>query len=153
MSMFDASSFLDMTIEGENSTVVIPPPAGEFPAMVDKVDVRQWTKRDDPSVSGLTLEVFWAIEDASVKELLGRDKVLVKQGVMLDITEAGGLDMGKGKNVGLGRLRAALGLNDPSRAFSFQQLPGQMAKVTVSHRTDKDDAEKIYPEIRTVVRM
>jgi len=151
--MFDASSFLDMTIEGENSTVAIPAPAGEFPAMVDKVDLRQWTKKDDPSVSGLTLEVFWAIEDQGVKDLLGRDKVLVKQGIMLDITESGGLDMGKGRNVGLGRLRAALNLNDPSRAFSFQQLPGQMGKVTVTHRVDKDDSEKVYPEVKSVVRM
>lgn len=152
MSMFDPTQFLDLTIEGENSTVAVPPPVGEFPAMIDKVDVRQWTKRDDPTVSGLTLEVFWAIEDAGVKEMLGRDKVLVKQGIMLDITEAGGLDMGKGKNVGLGRLRAACNLNNPGQAFSFQQLPGQMAKVTVSHRPDKDDHEKIYPEIKTVVR-
>lgn len=150
--MFDPSQFLDMTIEGDNSTVAIPPPAGEFPAIIDKVDVRQWTKRDDPTVSGLTLEVFWAIEDSGVKEMLGRDKVLVKQGIMLDITEAGGLDMGKGKNVGLGRLRAAVNLNNPGQAFSFQQLPGQMGKVTVTHRPDKDDHEKIYPEVKTVVR-
>lgn len=150
--MFDPSQFLDMTIEGDNSTVAIPVPAGEFAAIIDKVDVRQWTKRDDPTVSGLTLEVFWAIEDDGVKEMLGRDKVLAKQGIMLDITEAGGLDMGKGKNVGLGRLRAACNLNNPGQAFSFQQLPGQFAKVTVTHRTDKDDPEKIYAEVKTVVR-
>lgn len=150
--MFDPSQFLDMTIEGDNSTVAIPVPAGEFHAQVDKVDVRQWTKRDDPTVSGLTLEVFWAIEDDGVKEMLGRDKVLAKQGIMLDITDAGGLDMGKGKNVGLGRLRAATNLNEPGKAFSFQQLFGQYAKVTVTHRTDKDDPEKIYAEVKTVVR-
>jgi len=147
--MFDAQSFLDMQIADANSTATIPVPVGEYAAIIDKINVRQWTKKDDPTISGLTLEVFWNVDDQQVKELLGRDKVSVKQGVMLDITEEGGLDMGKGRNVGLGKLRQALGLNEPGVAFSFNQLPGQYAKVSVKHRID---GENIYPEVGTVVK-
>jgi hypothetical protein len=66
---------------------------------------------------------------------------------MLDLTPGGGLDLGKGKNVGLGRLREAVRLNDSSKPFSFAQLPGQAARVTVSHRIDGEDT---YSEIKKV---
>ena len=147
---FDPQSFLDMTIEGSNDTVIVPVPVGEFNAVVEKVDVRQWVSKADPTKSGLTLEVLWSIDDAEVKALLGRDKVTCKQGVMLDITEAGGLDMGKGRNVGLGKLRQALGLNEPGQVFSFNQIVGQFAKVGVQHRID---GENVYAEVKTVIKM
>jgi len=150
--MFDINAFLDQTIEQENSTVAIPVPVGDYTAVADKINLRQWTKKDDPSVSGLTLEVFWLIDDQGVKELLGRDKVTVKQGVMLDLTEAGGLDMGKGKNVALGKLRAALDLNTHGQAFSFNQIPGRMAKIKVSHRTNPENPEAPYIDVPMVAK-
>ena len=148
--MFNPDQFLDMQIEGQNDTKIIPVPAGEYTAMIEEVKVRQWQSKADPSKSGLTLDVQWSIDDASVKELLGRDKVTVKQGIMLDMTEQGGLDMGKGKNVGLGRLREALGLNVPGQAFSFPMLSGRVAKLTVAHRVDGED---IYAEVKMVAKV
>ena len=151
--MFDPQSFLDQEIQGENSTESIPCPVGDYTGIVDKINLRQWQKKDDPAVSGITLEVFWNLDDQGVRELLGRDKVLVKQGIMLDLTESGGIDMGKGRNVDLGRLRAALDLNNPGQAFSFNALPGRVGKVKVTHRPDQADPSKIYPEIRMVARV
>jgi len=150
--MFDPQSFLDQEIQGENSTVAVPCPAGDYTAIVDKINLRQWQKKDDPSVSGITLEVFWSIDSQEVRELLGREKVLVKQGIMLDLTEAGGIDMGKGRNVSLGKLRQALDLNNAGQAFSFNTLPGRVAKVKVTHRPDQVDPEKIYPEVTMVAK-
>lgn len=149
--MFDPQSFLDTSIEGANSTQSIPVPAGDYTAVIDKVTSRQWTKKDDPTVSGVALDIIWSIDDQSVKELLDRDKVVVKQGVMLDMNDTGtGLDMGKGKNVGLGRLREALGKNNPGERFSFSQLPGCVAKIRVKHRADKD---QIFAEVEAVSRL
>lgn len=136
-SMFDPNQFLNMTVEEANSTEFIPVPVGDFAAQVDKVELRPWAKKDDPSVAGLALDLTWDIQDASVKELMGRDKVTVKQSIMLDLTESGGLDMGKGRNVGLGRVRAATGLNAPGQPFSFLMLQGRMAKVHVAHEIYK----------------
>lgn len=150
--MFDVQSFLDQEVTGENSTFTVPVPVGDYVAIADKINIRQWTKKDDPTVSGLTLEVFWNIDDQGVKELLGRDKVTVKQGIMLDLTEEGGLDMGKGRNVGLGKLRAALDMNDGGQAFSFNQIPGRMAKVKVEHRPNNDNPESPYAEVRMVAK-
>ena len=148
--MFNPDQFLDMQIEGQNDTKIIPVPAGEYTAMIEEVKVRQWQGKADPSKSGLTLDVQWSIDDASVKELLGRDKVTVKQGIMLDLTDAGGLDMGKGRNIGLGRLREALDLNQPGRPFSFTMLTGRVARVSVSHRIADDN---IFAEVKQVARI
>jgi hypothetical protein len=88
--------------------------------------VRTWTSKKDSTKSGVVLEVIWSIEDQGVKDTLGRDKVTVKQGVMLDMTPDGsGLDMGKGKNVSLGRLREALNMNQPGQRFRIHNAAGQ----------------------------
>lgn len=148
--MFDPNSFLDMTTTEANDTKLVPVPAGEYIALVDEVKARQWKKRDDPSVGGLALDVKWSIDDAAVKELLGRDKVTVEQGIMLDMTEAGGLDMGKGKNVALGKLRDAVGLNVPGQPFSPNMLVGRMAKIRVEHDVNGD---QIYARVKATTKL
>lgn len=148
---FDAQSFLDMSVTDSNSTEFVPVPEGDYVAIAEKIDVRPWQKKDDPSVAGLTLEVHWAFDATpELKEQLGRDKITVKQGVMLDLTESGGLDMGKGRNVSLGKLRAALDLNNPGQAFSFNQIPGRPAKVQVKHRIHEG---AIYAEVKAVAHI
>lgn len=145
--MFDPSQFLDMSIEGANDTKVIPVPAGEFIAISEKIEFRPWTSKKDPSKSGITLEIHWLVDDNNVKEMLGRDKVSVRQGIMLDLLDSGGLDMGKGKNVGLGRLREALKMNNPGEPFAFTMIPGRVAKVKIDHRVDGD---AIYAEVKGI---
>lgn len=153
MGMFDPNTFADMTFEGANSTVSTPVPVGEYVAVIEKIELREWKKKDDPTKGGLTLDVFWDVDDAAVKQLLERDKVTVKQGIMLDLTDEGGLDMGKGKNIGLGRLREAVGLNTPGQPFGFKMLPGRPAKIAVSHRPDDKNPEVIYAEVKAVAKL
>lgn len=148
--MFNPEQFLDMTVTDSNDTKTIPVPVGEYIAIIEDVKCRQWQSKKDPSMSGLTLDIQWSLDDATVKELLGRDKITVKQGIMLDMTDSGGLDMGKGRNVGLGRLRDALGLNTPGQPFSFSMLSGRVGKVKVEHRID---GENLYAEVKGVAKV
>jgi len=148
--MFNPDQFLDMQVTEANSTESIPVPVGEYTAVIGEVKCRPWQKKDDPSVAGLALDLSWDIDDSAVKELLGRDKVKCKQGIMLDLTEAGGLDMGKGKNVGLGRLRDACDLNRAGEPFAFSMLVGRIAKVKVEHRVNGD---QIFAEIKAVAKL
>lgn len=150
--MFDPNAFLEMSVDQSNDTVSIPVPVGEYLAIAEKIEARPWQSKSDPSKAGMALDILWNIDDANVKALLGRDKVTVKQGIMLDVTPEGGLDMGKGKNIGLGRLREATNLNTPGRAFSFRQIEGQMAKVKVTHRLDPNKPDVIYAEIVAVAK-
>lgn len=146
---FDPATFLNQTVEGSNDTTIIPIPVGEYPAIAEKVDVKTWQSRDGSS-SGLKLEIVWDIQDDAVKQLTGRETVRSRQQQMLDLTDSGALDMGKGKNVGLGRLREALDMNDPSQPFSFGAMQGRMAKVKVSHRIYEDN---IFDEIKAVAKL
>ena len=77
--------------------------------------------------------------------LLAAIRSKVPQDQMFDLTDTGAFDMGKGRNVGLGRLREALGMNAPGEPFSMGAIRGRMAKVVVSHRPNGED---LYAEIR-----
>ncbi len=146
---FDPTTFLDQTVTGANSTERMVVPEGEYPAIADKVEVKSWASRDGSS-SGLKLLVTWDIQDDGVKTLFARPKVTSRQDLMLDLTDTGALDMGKGKNRQLGLLREALNLNDPKKPFSFIMITGQMGKVSVKHRIDGAD---IYDEVKAVARL
>lgn len=146
---FDAQSFLDATITSANSTRVVPVPIGEYMGIVDKVSPRQWQSKDG-TTSGIALDVIWLVEDSGVKQLLGRETVTAKQGIMLDLTPQGGLDLSDGKNVGLGRLREAVGKNEAGVPFSFSQLPGSAAKISVTHRVSGEDT---FAEVKAVAKL
>jgi len=151
MSTFDPSLFLDQQTTDANSTQVTPLPAGEYLAVVKKFEVRQWQSKKDPTKSGVALDIQWDIQDQAVLQEIDVTSYVVKQGVMLDLNEAGtGLDMGKGKNVGLGRLREALGLNTPGQPFAMSMIGGRMAKVKTIQETAEDDPEKIYCRVSAV---
>jgi hypothetical protein len=145
---FDPNTFLNTTYEEANDTKVMPCPAGEYLAIADKVDINTWSKRDG-SASGIKADIVWEIQDENVKALLSRSKVTSRQTVMLDTTDTGALDLGKGRNIGLGRLREALGLNTPGEPFSFGMIQGRVATVVVSHRSG-ENPEDIYDEIKKV---
>ena len=148
---FDPAKFAERTYTEANDTKRTPIPAGEYIALIEATKISTWTKKDDPTKSGLRLDVTWSIDDAGVKALLGRDKVTTIQGIMLDLTEDGeDLDMGKGRNVDLGKLREATGLNNPGQAFAFSQFPGRLAKIMISHRVDGDT---IRADVKSVTKV
>ena len=128
--MFDEDAFMSSTSEGEMSTEFTPVPVGEYQAIVKKVGTRSG---EGEKGAWAMLDVTWAIDDAGVTEETGMDNPSVRQSIFLDITESGGLDMGKGKNIGLGRLREALGQNTGA-AWSPTMLEGNVATVSVDHR-------------------
>jgi hypothetical protein len=146
-SAFDPDSFLNAEVQGEMSTKLIPAPVGEYMGIVDDVKARTWQSKDGSS-SGVALDVSWSIEDENVKQLVKRDKVVVRQGIMLNLDDSGRISTKEGDNVGLGRLRQALNMNDPSKPFTPSMLVGQMGKVVVTHRMSGED---VFAEIKKVL--
>lgn len=146
---FDADAFLQTTISDALDTKVIPCPMGEFPGLIESIKPRQWQSKDG-STTGIALDIFWLVEDEGVKQQLDRKEVKVKQGIMLDTTPLGALDTAPGKNIGLGRLREAVGLNEPGQQFSFAMLPGLMGKINVTHRVVGEDT---YAEVKAVTKI
>lgn len=151
MSTFDPNQFLDAQFTEANDTVIVPPDDGEYPAIIEKIEFRPWTSKADPSKSGVALDVTWELLSEAAKAKTGRDKVTVRQGLMLDMTADGTMiDMGKGKNISLGRLREAVGQNVGGRPWSPNQLFGQQAKVLVKQRIDND---QIYVDVKGVTKL
>lgn len=148
---FDPTTFLNQSFEGSNDTKITPCPAGEYLGIADRVEIVPWAS-DKKGTSGLKARILWDIQDDNVRQLLGREKILAPQDIMLDLTETGELDMGTGKNTRLGRLREALGLNAPGEAFSFGMIQGRMATVNVKHRPDQNDPETVYAEVDRVAK-
>lgn len=145
MSMFDPDSLLNTTFNDANATSYEPCPEGEYPAVIDSIKPRTFKTRDGEQ--GACLDIFWNPQvPADVQQALGRDPK-VKQTLFLDFTQSGNLDMGKGKNIQLGRLREAVGQNKPGAPWNFGMLQGAMATVKVSHRLHEGN---IYDEIKEV---
>lgn len=149
MGAFDPSKFMQFETDAPNSTSVVPCPVGEWLGVIHKdIEFREIVSQK----TGLTytaIRVEFAISDPAVVAITQRDPTLVRYDTFLDLTENGNLDMGQGKNVGLGRLREAAGLNQPGTKFSFQALTGKMMKVRVKHRVD---GESVYDEVGGVAR-
>lgn len=148
MSAFDPDSFLNEQVEGALSTSFEPIPEGEFLAVIGSeeksIQVRQTAK------GSTILDVTWELQDAELSTQLGRDKLTVRQSLFLDLTPEGTLDRGKGKNVQLGKLRAALNQNDPNRPWTFGHLKGAgPAMIRVTQRPS-DDESVIYNDVKAV---
>jgi hypothetical protein len=149
--VFDPQAFLTQQTDGTMDTRFDPVEVGDYTAVITKVDTRQFQGTKDPSKTYTSMDVTWDIESPEQKAKLGRDTLSVRQSIFLDLNGSGGLDTGKGKNVQLGRLREATGLNTPGRPFTPNDLIGKMAKVNVIHRPGPND--DIFAEVKAVAKM
>jgi hypothetical protein len=151
--MFDLDMFKQSTATGEVSTKVIPCEPGEYPAIISRHEVDVTNPKDGKAPQPF-LNLFWKIDDVGQVQHTGRDPLTVRQTIWLDATADGrGLDMAPGKNIGLGRLRVALGQDDPTRPWSFDMLDSGVAKVKVVNEPDKKDPDTVYDRITAVTKL
>jgi hypothetical protein len=148
---FDPQAFLDATTTEPAKAWTCPP--GEYsPAIIEpgSIELKPWTSKDQTK-SGWKLSLKWNIQDPGLladASAEGRDRVIVKQDVMLD-TDGGGspkLDSG----ISLRNLREAVGMNQSGTPFSLRMLEGRMARVRVKHTTWNDS---VFAEVDGVSRL
>jgi len=156
--MLDAEQFLNSGIEGASETTFTPVPADDDGYICTIPENGLVGPREFDNKNGgksVVLDINWEIVDdekkANVVEVTGMANPRVKQSIFLDVIRGSddqvtGLAMGKGKNIGLGRLREALGQNDGKKKWSFKHLVGAMARVAVSHRSGQNGEE--YAEVK-----
>lgn len=147
MSEFNPEAFMNSSVEEANSTQLNAVPEGEYPGVINSV-----TPRTTGTGKAL-LSVGWKVDDENARKETGMAEPMVYQTVWLDLTESGGLDMGKGKNVGLGKLRDALGQNKAGQPWSPGMLVGQTALIRVAHSIDKRDGVSIQAEVKAVAAL
>lgn len=145
MSMFSADDIMDMEVAGEMSTEYTPVPEGEYAAAITSVKVRMVGEEKDKPV----LDIVWGIDDERVRQELGIEKPSCRQSIFLDLNESGRLDLSKGKNVQLGKLREAVGQNGAG-PWAIPHLDGAAAIVKISHREYNGS---IYADVKGVAAL
>lgn len=148
---FDPEEFLNTTFTEATSTRPLPIPAGDWDATVEDIKMASGVTARGANIGKpwLRLDVIWTIDSLTVLEEMGRSKVSIRQGIMLEVDETGMPDKGKGKNPKLGRLREAFGLNQPGVPFQYSMLIGRSAKIKVTQRIEGED---IYNDVDGVAR-
>ena len=134
--MFNPEAFANSVVEGAMSTRLTPIPAGEYTAMIEKVTARPTNEK-----GSTPCDIIYDIQDDTLKTQLALPKITCRGNVWLDITSSGGLDNSEGKNTGLGKLREAVGQNDPAKAWSPSMLIGQIVRVKVTQSINAKDGE------------
>ena len=152
-SLFDPNTFLEQTVTGAMDTKYPVIPAGEYPAISKSIAARKMQNKDPTKGAYTVLDIVWSIDDAGVKEATKLETPTCRQSVFLDLDAEGKLDTSETKNVQLGRLREALGLNKPEDVFSFSQLVGQPALVRIEHSPNPTDAENPYSNVTKVAQV
>jgi hypothetical protein len=152
-SAFDPATFLDATIS-EPSVKRPPLPAGrDFVGIIGEVKSRSWQGKQDPTKSGIAIDVPVTIDLTAYPDLgekyAATKQVVLSDSIMLDLTESGSIDNSPGRNGKLRRYREALNMNKPGDSFSFRAMQGRQVKVRISHREYQGD---VFDQIETVAR-
>lgn len=115
MSVFDASAIsnlMNAEVETEFDTVSVPHPEGEYLFKIVKMEPRAWSKKDDPTINGVSMDVTLEAMDQDVLAELGVEKCTVRGGIPLEIADDGKtLAKGSNKNVALGKFLDAVDCN------------------------------------------
>lgn len=156
---FDAKAFMAQKVTAPMSTEREKVPEGQYRAMIDAGE--GWIefasgeigKGERAGEQWVSANIRFLIQDEAVKAELGRDKVIVRKKIFLDLDKAGGLDVAKGRNVELGALREAVNQNN-DKAWSIEKLEGAgPVMVEVTHRADPNDSSKSYVEVGKTARV
>jgi hypothetical protein len=131
--------FLDTTLDAPTEKRE-PLPIGDYTAVIGEVASRVWTGKADPTKSGVALDIPLIIDvPAELQVSMGLPPTLnLKDSVMLDLTESGMIDNGKGKNRALRNYREATNMNKPGDVFSPRKLQGQVITIKVTHEIWQD---------------
>ena len=149
MSTFDAAAFENTVIEGSNETKATPVPEGTYHALIEavKIVVRAVNGEQRPILS-----VTFKILEASPELLaqMNREELFVTHDIWLDVTANGSLARGPNQNLGLGKLREACKMNNPSQQFAFKMLEGYGPLVIeVGTRPGKEEGD-IFNKVKAV---
>jgi len=140
---FNAESFLSTVTEAVTQDTVIPHPEGDFEGNIDDFKLKDGTSKSDGKVWVRATAKIRCLDKNAVADS-GLDDLFVYDEFFLDLTDEGGLDMGGNKNVSLGRMRTATGLNVEGEEFSLNMLKNTQVGYTVKHRLNDQGEPRAY---------
>lgn len=148
----DPMDFLNQTVTGAMSTQRIPVPKGEYPAIIKELGHRTLESKDEPGKLRHIMDITWRLDDENVKAVTGLPEPTVRQTVWLDLDAEGRLDYSPGKNVDLGRVREAVGQNDPNTEWRPSMLVGAAGVISIEHTPGKQPGD-VYANVSKVGKL
>jgi hypothetical protein len=148
--LFDPVSLLNAPLE-ESATSRDPLPPGEVLAQIMKLSFAEGISQKNRE-PWFRMNVHLEIQDRDY--LAGYsdgsfEKATTLYGVMYEKNESGtGIAVGPNKNVKLGQLRAAAGVN----GRPLNDLIGQFIRILVINKPHQDDESVILDEVKTVTK-
>lgn len=135
--IFDPNQFLDAVMD-QPLERRDPLPVGDYTAVIGEIKASRWTsdKPDAKKASGIRFEIPLVIDiPPEIVERLGYDSATftVKDSVMVDTTDNGAMDFGKGKNNQLRAYREALDMNKSGDNFIPRAMQGRVVLVQLKH--------------------
>jgi hypothetical protein len=153
--MFDPAQFFENEISSEMATKRVDPPAGRYNFQITEIALKKFDAKEPGGKDSYRLEFTCeadahqsAPDGSNIAEAIGRDKFFGRYSGWADLTPSGAWELGPGKNITLGAIREATGLNVPGQPFRIGMLKGQVFNGDLYFRQDDKDPEKRYAEIR-----
>lgn len=142
--MFNAEEFMNAVYTEATSTRIPVLPVGRYTGVIRFPET--------PIASGTserTGQPWWRLDlFLDIVTPIEYAKRSVRTGIMLDINERGLLDNSEDRNIRLGRLREAAGLNDPKVPFKLRDLEGRIVAFQLDHRVDASDPTRVYEDVK-----
>lgn len=160
--MFDQNSFLSMTFNDALDSKRTPIPVGEYTGQIGTGDkdlaITQDVSKDGKPWARVDVNITVADPSGSIQALTGRNPVVTRMGIMLDLDVSGKFDTSAGKNIRIGKLFTACGwqTNDKGQlapGWSFGWLKGKALKVSIGHTPNPNDASTPYEEVKQVTKV
>lgn len=139
--LFDPIAFLNDDLE-ENATSRLPNPEGEVIGQITKLNKVGGKSKDGNEWHKLNASVEITDPEYLAQVTGSPEKVVMTLGIMLEMN-GNQIATGPNKNVRLGKLREACGVNGKPLAA----LMGQMVKVTIKQKPHHEDPEITTDEI------
>jgi hypothetical protein len=151
--MPDYSHLLDAQVDDAMATFIRPIPEGDYKARIDSLEIVSISinKGQNAGKEMPQAVILWEILDEGLTAQLGRTPK-VRQQAWLDLDATGNLDTGPDKNVRLGQIREALGLN--GAGFRLGQLKGSLpCLIHVTQRPNEQNPDAPYNDVSRVTKL
>ena len=144
--LFDADALMNENLEA-NATKRDPLPVGETVAQIMELKMDEGVsgpKSKNPGTPWARINCKLEITDPEyLSQIPGSpDKATTFLGIMLDMSD-GRLATGPNKNIRLGKLRDAAGVNGKP----LNMLIGQFIRIAIGHKPHHEDPEQVVDEV------
>lgn len=157
MSIFDVEQYLDSTTTEAGEKRDPLPMGQDWIAEISDVKGRASQGKKDPSQTYLFFDfpliVHLKDEYPETAAKIGVDKLTIKHGVSVDITEDGAMDWSKGKNSGLRVLREATGTNVAGQPWNPRSLIGHRIRIQVKHREYPEGSGNLLEDVKAIAKV